>query len=125
MFACLYNRKTKKNATQRAEEINSESATKPNHQTHSNKAMKKLLAITSAIADRWLSAMNHKIAIVGMLAGSIVAAGATNYSTTTVGTVNGNNLAFTEATGNSDSCTTFTNNLANAYVANSGGELFA
>jgi hypothetical protein len=96
MFGCLPGRKTKMNATQFAEEINSESATKPNHRTHSNKAMKKLLAITSAIADRLLSAMNHKIAIVGMLAG------ATSYSTTAVGTVNGNNLAFTAASSGGD-----------------------
>lgn len=65
--------------------------------------------------------MNHKIAIVGLLAVSIAAAGAANYSTSTVGTVNGNNLAFTAATGNSDSYATFTNNLANAFATNSGG----
>jgi TRAP-type C4-dicarboxylate transport system substrate-binding protein len=63
--------------------------------------MKKLITIPSAIA--------------GILAASIAAAGAAN----------GNNLAFTEATGNSDSYTTFTNNLANAFAANSGGDLFA
>jgi hypothetical protein len=48
----------------------------------------------------------RKIAVVGLLAASIAAAGAANYSTTTVGTVNGNNLAFTAATGNSDSYAT-------------------
>ena len=87
--------------------------------------MKKLLTIPSAIAGRLLSAINRKIAIVGILAALIAAAGAANYSTTTVGTVNGNNLMFTEVTGNSDSYTTFTNNLANAFAANSGGDLFA
>jgi len=65
--------------------------------------------------------MSFKFAIIGLLAASIVAAGAASYSTSTVGTINGNNLAFTAATGNSDSYATFTNNLANAFAANSGG----
>ena len=87
--------------------------------------MKTILTITSAIAGRLLSAKNRKIAIIGIMAASIAGAGAASFSTTTVGTVNGNNLAFTAATGNSDSYTTFTNNLANAFAANSGGDLFA
>ena len=65
--------------------------------------------------------MNYKIAIIGILAASIVAAGAASYSTTTVGTVNGNSLSFTAATGNSDSYTIFINNLASAFATNSGG----
>ena len=60
--------------------------------------MKKLFAITSAMAGRLLSAVNHKIAIAGMLAASIAAANATSFSDSTVGTVNGNNVAFTAAT---------------------------
>ena len=83
--------------------------------------MKKLLAITSAIAARSLSAMSHKMAIVGILAASIVAASATSFSTSTVGTINGNNVAFTAATGNSDSYATFTNKLATAFANNAGG----
>lgn len=83
--------------------------------------MKKPLAITSAIAARLLSAVNHKIAIVGILAASIAAASATSFSTSAVGTINGNNVAFTAATGNSNSYTLFTNNLASAFAANAGG----
>jgi len=45
--------------------------------------------------------MNHKIAIVGMLAASIAAASAANFTTGTVGTINGNNKTILEATGNS------------------------
>src|SRR5487761_2303828 len=65
--------------------------------------------------------LSFKFAIVGLLAASIAAAGAANYATSTVGTVSGNNLAFTAATGNSDSYENFTNNLANAFASNSGG----
>ena len=83
--------------------------------------MKTPLAITSAIAARLRSAVNHKIAIVGILAASIAGASATSFSTAAVGTVNGNNLAFTAATGHSNTFTAFTNNLANAFATNSGG----
>jgi len=85
--------------------------------------MKNHYARLGAIAARSLSVMNHKIAIAGILAASIAAASASSYSDTTVGTVNGNGVAFTAATGNSDSYTTFTNNLATAFANNSGGVL--
>ena len=83
--------------------------------------MKKLLAITSAIAARLLSAVNHKIAIIGILAASIAAASGDQLFHQPVGTINGNNVAFTAATGNSNSYTLFTNNLASAFAANAGG----
>ncbi len=73
--------------------------------------MKKLLAITSAIAGRLLSAMNQKIAIVGILAASIAAADATSFTTSAVGTINGNGKTVFAATGNSLSVTTFSNDI--------------
>jgi len=82
---------------------------------------RKLLTITSAIAVRLLSPVNHKIAIIGMLAASIAAADATSFTTSTVGTVNGNNKTINNATGDSSSYATFTNDLATAFANDCGG----
>lgn len=58
---------------------------------------------------------------IGMLAASIVGASATSFSTGTTNVMNGNNLVFTEATGNSENFTTFTNDLASAFATNHAG----
>ena len=83
--------------------------------------MKKLLAITSAITARLLSAVNHKIAVVGMLAASIAAADGASTTVNTVGTINGNGRTVLAATGNSLNVTTFSNDIATAFANNTGG----
>ncbi|HLP78433.1 MAG TPA: hypothetical protein VK327_16130 [Candidatus Paceibacterota bacterium] len=65
--------------------------------------------------------MNHKIAIAGILAGSIAAASAASYTTDTTGTMNGNSKTILEATGNSFTSATFASDIATAFANNTGG----
>jgi len=73
------------------------------------------------MAARLLSAVSHKIAIVGILAASIAAADAASTTVTTVGTINGNNKTVLAATGNSLSYATFSNSIATAFASDCGG----
>jgi autotransporter-associated beta strand protein len=65
--------------------------------------------------------MNQKIAVIGILAASIAVAGAADYITDTVGTINGNERTVFEATGNSLDLATFSSDIATAFANNAGG----
>lgn len=79
------------------------------------------LSKKSPTVARLLSAMGHKTAIAGLLSASIVAAGAANYTTDTVGTYNANNKTVFEATGNSMDMATFSNDVVTAFAEGTGG----
>ena len=88
---------------------------------HKPVKMKNHNVILGTVAASLLSAMNRKIAIVGILAASIAAADATSTTVNAVGTINGNGQTVIAATGNSLSVTTFSNNIITAFANNTGG----
>jgi len=65
--------------------------------------------------------MNSKYTIAAILAASIAAAEAANFSTSTVGTVNGNGKTLIDATGDTVSSATFATDMSTAFANNSGG----
>jgi hypothetical protein len=68
-----------------------------------------------------LKIMKSILPIAGIFAASIAAAGAANYTTGTVGTINGNGKTIIEATGNSLTATAFASDIATAFANNTGG----
>jgi hypothetical protein len=83
--------------------------------------IKTHLKAAPAVFAGLLSAMSRKIAIAGLLAASVVAASATNYTTGTTNVINPNGKTVLEATGNSFDATTFSNNVATAFANETGG----
>src|SRR4051812_42519388 len=59
--------------------------------------------------------MNPKYTIAAILAASIAAAGAANYSDSTVGTINGNGKTLFDATGDTVSSLTFATDMSSAF----------
>lgn len=62
-----------------------------------------------------------KLPVTGMLAASIAAVSAANYTDDTVGTINGNGKAVLEASGNSLTAAAMATNVATAYASDTGG----
>lgn len=65
--------------------------------------------------------MKDILSVAGILAASIAAAAAANYTDDTVGTINGNGKTILEATENSLDVTTFATDIATAFANNTGG----
>lgn len=65
--------------------------------------------------------MKFILPIAGILAASIAAAGAANYSTITVGTINGNVKTLIESTASTVTSTIFASDIATAFSDNTGG----